>query len=284
MFESGISFCADKTQFSDYYFWHPKRYILKNPYKLRNGPNLYTPELSRKSIKELLGESVNWEWFHAADAERDDPLNHSKLLRKELIPEIQKVFKKDDLIVDLGGAIADFGFKKRVIANRELLNLNNSVQLDLDHSLPFRDESFDGAFMTETLFYLSEPQQLFDEVLRIIKPGKNFMLCYRDEAGSKGDVKLHWLKDIFPVKIFDGKIACVYPSREELVKRIGEMLVKSGFRGITTKEVTNLGLYSLVTTAQFTDSQDVPVFNELDKDLFKTPKYVEDEMDCPGVE
>ena len=68
--------------------------------------------------------------------------------------------------------------------NDEELRANEQLTEYLVHNLntkpalPFRDEEFDGAVVTVSVQYMTQPLETFREVCRVLKPGAPFVVTY----------------------------------------------------------------------------------------------------------
>jgi SAM-dependent methyltransferase len=62
-------------------------------------------------------------------------------------------------------------------------------------ALPFRDESFAGAFMTFVHHHLSDPIVGFHEIRRVLAPGGRFVLL----NGTLDQFRHYWLCEYFPL-------------------------------------------------------------------------------------
>ncbi len=58
------------------------------------------------------------------------------------------------------------------LADRQVQDLN------LDPRLPYADESFDAAICTASVEYLTRPQEVFEQVRRVLRPGGRFILTF----------------------------------------------------------------------------------------------------------
>ncbi len=52
--------------------------------------------------------------------------------------------------------------------------------LNQDTSLPFDDASFDGALLCDGMAYLTKPQQVLEEIRRILRPGAPLIISFSD--------------------------------------------------------------------------------------------------------
>jgi SAM-dependent methyltransferase len=69
-------------------------------------------------------------------------------------------------------------------------------------SLPFPDDSFDGAICMGVIDYLPSDDKLLSEVARVLKPGGHFVLCFTNKFGYTVSLStpLYLLKKIPGVK------------------------------------------------------------------------------------
>ncbi|MBA5727642.1 SAM-dependent methyltransferase [Bombella sp. TMW2.1889] len=60
--------------------------------------------------------------------------------------------------------------------------LGRSVEQDLNSTpvLPFEDASFDGALLCDGLAYLTRPQQVVEELFRVLRPGAPLIVSFSD--------------------------------------------------------------------------------------------------------
>lgn len=54
--------------------------------------------------------------------------------------------------------------------------------LNVNPTLPYPDEAFDGAVVTVSVQYLTQPVETFREVWRVLKPGAPFVLTYSNRC------------------------------------------------------------------------------------------------------
>jgi ubiquinone/menaquinone biosynthesis C-methylase UbiE len=65
-------------------------------------------------------------------------------------------------------------------------------------SLPFPDDSFDGAICMGVIDYLPDDDKFLSEVARVLKPGGRFVLCFTNKFGYTVSLStpLYWLKKV----------------------------------------------------------------------------------------
>lgn len=61
-----------------------------------------------------------------------------------------------------------------------VLSLATVQNLNTTPHLPFEDQSFDGVVMCDGLAYLTQPQVVFEEIYRVLKPNVPFIVSFSD--------------------------------------------------------------------------------------------------------
>lgn len=110
--------------------------------------------------------------------------------------------------------------KKAVEANKAL---TQSVVQNLNTTpvLPFDDQSFDGAVLCDGFAYLTQPQRVFEDIYRVLKPGVPFIVSFSDRfIPAKAVAIWHALEP------------------EDRVRFISALMARVGFTDLDTGEVT----------------------------------------------
>lgn len=98
----------------------------------------------------------------------------------DLLPLLSRKAKKVIGVDNSPGMLEEARKRHRLDASRVSLRVG-----DLHH-LPLRDAEVDCAVMTMVLHHVSEPEKVFGEIAKVLKPGKTFVLIdlskHRDET------------------------------------------------------------------------------------------------------
>ena len=180
--------------------------------------------LKSLSVSEIKGDHY-WGKIKAYDGEQE---YYSDKV-KDLIEEKLISIFGDKKVVNLGGGQNSHGLSCVNVDINESLNGENLVRADLDlknFQLPFKDDSFEGAVMVETLFYINNIEELFKEIGRILKPGSDFVIIHREKAGAPDYQKIRYFKSYLEVR---GYISLIYRSVEETNEVIKDTLKNANF-------------------------------------------------------
>jgi len=102
-------------------------------------------------------------------------------LSGDLIPEGAKVLDlmsswESHLTESLNTeSVTGLGMNREELENNPRLQQREVQDLNKNSKLPFEDASFDAVICTASVEYLTQPEALFSEVLRVLKPGGRFI-------------------------------------------------------------------------------------------------------------
>lgn len=89
---------------------------------------------------------------------------------------------------DYGAAVVAVDSSQTMAAAMEEAGLAHIVVADA-HRLPFRDEVFDGAWADRVLQHVSDPEQVVDGMVRVVRPGGRIVLADPDYATQVLDIE-----------------------------------------------------------------------------------------------
>lgn len=78
--------------------------------------------------------------------------------------------------------VVGLGMNAAEMMDNPQLNKHVVHNLNVDSTLPFEDDVFDGAFCTVSVQYLIHPVEVFDEVNRVLKPGAPFIVSFSNRC------------------------------------------------------------------------------------------------------
>jgi hypothetical protein len=150
------------------------------------------------------------------------------------------IFEKDDDILDVCsswishfppsppavvlGNVVGVGMNEQELAANPILSSHVVQDLNLTPSLPFDNQMFDKIVNAVSVDYLSRPQEVFQEMHRVLKPG--------------GVAVMSWSNRMFPTKVVD---IWLRSSEEERVKIVQNYFLTCG---VTYENVAG---YQIVT-------------------------------------
>jgi SAM-dependent methyltransferase len=80
------------------------------------------------------------------------------------------------------GKVTGLGMNADEMRDNPQLNEFSVQNLNKNPTLPYTDQTFDGAICTVSVQYLTEPVRVFKEVYRVLKPGAPFCLTYSNRC------------------------------------------------------------------------------------------------------
>ena len=136
------------------------------------------------------------------------------------------IFEKDDDVLDLCSSwishfpsspplsnVVGVGMNEQELARNLRLSSHVVQDLNLNSLLPFEDHSFDKVVNAVSVDYLAKPQEVFQEIFRVLKPG--------------GIVAMSWSNRMFPTKVVN---IWLRSSEEERVKIVQSYFLTCGMR------------------------------------------------------
>ena len=92
--------------------------------------------------------------------------------------------------------LAGLGMNETELRENDQLTDHAICDLNADPTLPFGDGEFDGAAVTVSIQYLTQPVEVFREVARVLKPGAPFVITYSNRMFPTKAVRIwHALND-----------------------------------------------------------------------------------------
>ena len=74
------------------------------------------------------------------------------------------------------GNVVGLGMNEYELSQNKILNSYNVKDLNVDHTFPYEDASFDKVTCVVSVDYLTKPKQVFEEIGRVLKPGGMAMI------------------------------------------------------------------------------------------------------------
>jgi len=109
---------------------------------------------------------------------------------------------------------------------REMLSDSENVQICTGdaHSLPFMSNSFDVAICNLVLMWSRNPQQVVNEMARVVKPGGKVVASLEPDFGGK----IHWPENSRVDPIFAGEAIKKRGGDPHIGRKLRELFVKAG--------------------------------------------------------
>ena len=91
--------------------------------------------------------------------------------------------------IDISEAMLAVAYDKMRRAPHDVRHRISFCVMDA-HSLDFGNDTFDGALAVATLAFVDNPQRVFDEMTRVVKPGGRLLVGFLNRESAWGDLYL----------------------------------------------------------------------------------------------